>query len=138
MSLQNSSTCGIPLSIHNSAGAESVPHTLVITVPRGSHILPECFQSADSDHINNILRIPQSFPAISGGLNLNVKAIVVDISLGKLSDHVQIAFIDVGKGDSGYHETQVPSIDHEAKCGKPNAPAPINETLKDIASTFLS
>src|SRR5690554_1095867 len=63
-----------PLSIHDSTCAQRIPNTLINAVFKWDlNILLKCLQATDSNNINNILRISQSFPAIGGRFDLDVE-----------------------------------------------------------------
>jgi hypothetical protein len=89
-----------PLPVHDAADAQGIAHALVHAVFKGYlHVRFKPLKRADSDAVDYVVGVPQSLPAVGGGLDNRSDTVGVQVPLAKRRYHGQVIGVDVRKGD---------------------------------------
>ena len=91
--------CDVALAVHDAAGAQRVADALVDAIlERYLDVLLERLEHAYAHAVDDVVGALERLTAIERGVDLDVKAVGVDVALAQLIDHVQIVRVYVGKG----------------------------------------
>jgi len=127
------------LGIHEAARAEGVADALIDAIlKRNIDVELKRGQTALADGADDVIGPLQSPRALGGGLDGGGQAVVGDIAMAELCDHVEIGLREIGKGEGCVGQLGTVRISRISPRVKPMEPAPIKAIFSGIERVILS